>query len=192
MRPHNAGRPRAGDQVYIITTPRYLPLLDRLFARPAPIGADDPRLYGEFALDPEAKLGDIAQAYDVTVAKGDQGITIADLFRRELAGDIEAGDRIALGPVDLIVRRVNEDHAIEEAGVALAPTRAAPVNIPIFQSPREIAASFRGLRERFGKREAAPAETPSAATPASAAPPDGAPEGGDSANADKEPEQAKD
>ena len=59
MRPHNFGRPKAGDQIYIITTPRYLPLLDRLFAASS-AGATDPRLYGEFALAPEAGLKDIA------------------------------------------------------------------------------------------------------------------------------------
>jgi cell volume regulation protein A len=148
MRPHNAGRPRPGDQVYIITTPRYLPLLDRLFARPAPAGVDDPRLYGEFTLEPDARLGDIAQVYGMTAVKGDENLTVADLFRRELAGDIEPGDRIAYGPVDLIVRQVNQDHVVEEAGVALEPARQAPVRIPLFQSPREIAALFRRLRRR--------------------------------------------
>ena len=59
MRPHNFGRPQAGDQIYIITTPRYLPLLDRLFAASS-AGPTDPRLYGEFALAPEAGLEDIA------------------------------------------------------------------------------------------------------------------------------------
>jgi len=60
MRPHNAGRPQPGDQVYIITTPRYLPLLDRLFGGHAPTAIEDPRLYGEFAIEPGARLADFA------------------------------------------------------------------------------------------------------------------------------------
>src|ERR1700736_711575 len=32
LRPHLAGRPQAGDQVYVITTPEFVGLLDRLFA----------------------------------------------------------------------------------------------------------------------------------------------------------------
>jgi cell volume regulation protein A len=161
MRPHNAGRPQPGDQVYIITTPRYLPLLDRLFGGPAAAAIDDPRLYGEFALDPGAKLRDIGAAYDIRIAAADAELSAGELFRRELAGDIEPGDRVAYGPIDLVVRETDENHAIKEIGLALQPMRQAPPWIPLFQSRREIAASLRRWRDRRGRRatqgsEAAP------------------------------------
>jgi cell volume regulation protein A len=62
LRPHRFGRPQAGDQIYVITTPEYIGLLDRLFGGRAP-GADDPHLYGEFALQPDIRLIDVARAY---------------------------------------------------------------------------------------------------------------------------------
>jgi cell volume regulation protein A len=142
LRPHRFGRPEAGDRIYVITTPDYIGLLDRLFAGPAP-GLDDPGLYGEFALQPETRLADIARTYPVTIAPGDEGLTAAELLRRELAGDIEPGDRVALGPVDLIVRQVSETHAIEEVGLAMEHAAGARPHIPLFQSPREIAALVR-------------------------------------------------
>src|SRR5690606_15958443 len=53
-RPHRFGRPQAGDQIYVITTPEYISLLDRLFGGRAP-DIEDPNLYGEFALQPDIR-----------------------------------------------------------------------------------------------------------------------------------------
>jgi cell volume regulation protein A len=147
LRPHRFGRPQAGDQIYVITTPEYIGLLDKLFAGPAQ-GLNDPDLYGEFALDPEAHLGDIARVYPAVVAPADVGLSVRDFLRRQLAGDIEAGDRVPLGPVDLIVRRVNDNHEIEEAGLAMEHAEGRRPRIPVFQNPREIG----DLLRKWGRR----------------------------------------
>jgi cell volume regulation protein A len=152
LRPHRFGRPQAGDQIYVITTPEYIGLLDRLFGgRATPM--EDPGLYGEFALDPDIKLADIARTYPLRLAKEDENLTVGELLRRELAGDIEPGDRISLGEVDIIVRRTSDDHEILEIGVAMEHTGARPPRIPLFQSPREIAALVRGW---LGKKKQPP------------------------------------
>jgi cell volume regulation protein A len=134
LRPHRMVRPEAGDRVYLITTADYVDLLDKLFAGPAP-GLDDLDLYGEFALQPDTLLSDIAEAYPALVAAGDEHLTIAEFLRRELAGDIEPGDRVALGPVDLIARRVSEEHMVEEVGLAMEHAAEAHPRIPLFQNP---------------------------------------------------------
>jgi cell volume regulation protein A len=143
LRPHRFGRPQAGDRIYVITTPEYVALLDRLFAGRAP-GADDPRLYGEFTLAPDIKLTDIARTYPMEIPPADENLTVGALLRRELSGDIEPGDRIALGSVDVIVRRVNAAHEIQEVGIAMERTAARRPKIPLFQSPRELRALVKG------------------------------------------------
>jgi cell volume regulation protein A len=148
LRPHRFGRPQAGDKIYVITTPEYVALLDRLFAGRAP-GADDPRLYGEFALAPDTKLVDIARTYPMQIGPADENLTVGALLRRELSGDIEPGDRISVGMVDIIVRRVNAAHEIQEVGLAMERTAARPPRIPLFQSPGELRALVRGW---FGKK----------------------------------------
>ena len=136
-----------GDQIYVITTPEYVGLLDRLFAGRAP-GSDDPRLYGEFALQPDTKLNDVARAYPIDIAAGDEDLTVGALLRRELTGDIEQGDRISVGAVDIIVRRVNESHEIQEVGLAMEHREAVRPPIPLFQSPHEIVGLVRGWLRR--------------------------------------------
>jgi cell volume regulation protein A len=137
LRPHRFGRPQPGDQIYVITTPAYIALLDKLFARPAQ-ALNDPDLYGEFAIDPEAHLSEIASVYPAIIARGDAQLAVKDFLRRQLAGDIEPGDRVPLGPVDLIVRRVNDAHEIEEVGLAMEHTEGARPRMPIFQNPQEL------------------------------------------------------
>jgi cell volume regulation protein A len=161
LRTDRAGRPLAGDQVYVLTTPNFISLLDGLFAGPV-AGAFDPQLYGEFAIAPETRLADVAAMYDAPVAPGDAELTVAELLRRELAGDIEQGDRIPYGLIDLIVRSVDDEHRIVDVGLALEHTRRPPPQIPLFQSPKEIAGLVRAWRRKRKpeKPEAAAADTP--------------------------------
>lgn len=150
LRPHRFGRPQAGDQIYVITTPDYIELLDRLFAA-APEEAKDPALYGEFALPPDTRLADIARVYPVTVSLEDAALTVAEFLRRELSGDIEAGDRVPLGDVDVIVRDVDDNHRITEIGIAMEHEHPTRPRIPFFHSPKELGALMRGWRERRGR-----------------------------------------
>ena len=156
LRRDRFGKPQAGDRVYVITTPDYIGLLDRLFAGPEP-GAADPSLYGEFGLTPDTRLAELARAYPVAVAPGDEGLTVGELLRRELAGDFEPGDRVALGSVDIVVRRVSEANAIEEVGLAMEHVEETRPRIPLFQRPHEIWALVRGWFFRLRRRRAVPA-----------------------------------
>ena len=156
LRPHNYGRPQPDDRVYILTTPDYIELLDHLFAGPAE-GAADPALYGEFMIDSEAPLADLAATYGAVIPADANDMTVRQYLRRELAGDIEQGDRVSLGPVDIIVRGVTEEHEIEEVGIAVDPEHPERPQIPLFQSPKEIAAFMRRLGRRTAFRKALPA-----------------------------------
>ena len=118
----------------MLTTPNYISLLDGLFAGPV-AGAFDPQLYGEFAIAPQTRLADLAAMYDTRVAAEDAEMTVAELLRQELAGDIEQGDRIPYGPIDLIVRSVDDDHQIVDVGLALEHTHAAAAADPIVPGP---------------------------------------------------------
>jgi potassium/hydrogen antiporter len=144
LNPHNSGRPQPDDRVYILTTSEYVELLDRLFAGPTE-GATDPALYGEFGIDADAILGVIGATYGATVAPADTELTVRDYLRRELAGDIEQGDRVSMGAVDIIVRGVSDEHQIEEVGLSVDPDEATKPPLRLDQSPREIVARIRQL-----------------------------------------------
>jgi cell volume regulation protein A len=155
LRADNAGRIVADDQVYIVAATEYLPLLDQLFAGPAE-SEHDPHLYGEFLLDPEAKLRDVAAMYDATVAAGDADMTLRDFLTERLHGDAEPGDRVNVGRIDLIVRAVTETHGIEEIGLGVEPEAEAHLELP-----PAIAAVFRRFKRKgpAAPEPAAPSDT---------------------------------
>ncbi len=118
---HRAGRLQPGDAVYLFVPPRQVPLLDRLFASPARLDEQDSQFYGDFALAPEARLGEVSLLYDIPIGRYDPQWSVGELLRREFGGSVEAGDRLPLGPVELIVRSVDENHRVTSVGLAVSP-----------------------------------------------------------------------
>jgi cell volume regulation protein A len=154
MRYQYAGKLRPGDQVYLFVAPRYIRLLDRLFAVPAPLSEDDVDFFGEFVVDPNKTVGDLQQTYDVDITTTKPEATIADYMRRRLGGQSALGDRVACGSIELVVRDIDEDGAISSVGVSIEPHHLKSAQIPIFLNAREILERFRArARAKSGGRE---------------------------------------
>ena len=173
LRLHDAGRLRAGDYVYIFAAPKLVRLLDRLFARPADLDPSDREFFGDFAIDPDSRMSDLAAAYGFAVGGEEIKLTAADFIHRRLQGTVEVGDRVPAGTVELIVRAVDNSGEIASIGLAVEPSRAARPKLPLFQSRGEILdtlarlrSRLRGRRKRGGPPQPAPAprETPPAET----------------------------
>lgn len=138
MRYQFAGRLRAGDYVYMFISPSFTRLLDRLFANPKKLAADDKDFFGEFAVDPKQPVGAVAEAYATGNAVDlNPEEPIANYMRSRLGGSAEVGDRVALGAVELIIREVDEKGDISEVGLSLGQDEVAS-RIPLFLSGREI------------------------------------------------------
>jgi cell volume regulation protein A len=137
MRYQYAGRLRANDYVYLFISQRYPRLLDRLFASQAPVAEDDAEFFGAFAIDPSRPARELQAAYGPELAPEEQDETIAELMTARLGGRAEIADRVAFGPVELIVRDVSENGKIISVGIALAPEAPKP-QIPLFPNLREI------------------------------------------------------
>ena len=153
MRHQYAGRLRAGDYVYLFIAPRYTRLLDRLFASPAKVAGDDEEFFGEFRIDPGKTLADLKKAYDVALPTHALETRIERFMIERLGGRAEVGDRVAYGPIELIVREVDENGAITDAGVALDRSAAPRAQVPLFLNIHEI---LDAIRARLGMEEKKP------------------------------------
>jgi potassium/hydrogen antiporter len=129
MRWNDAGRLQAGDHVYIFVHQRSSRLLDRLFASPARVEPEDADFFGEFAVDPSRPAGDLEAAYGSTLTEPERKLTIGALVTQRLGGQAEYADRISLGPIDLIVRDVDENGRITSLGLSFEPvtTEVMPI-----------------------------------------------------------------
>lgn len=115
---HLAGRLQPDDYVYIFTSAVFIPLLDRLFASRSALGEADHAFYGDLAIEPKASLAALAESYGIAVP-GEGDATVGSFLLHQFDGRVEVGDRLVLGPVDLIVRAVDEHGAVSEVGLSL-------------------------------------------------------------------------
>jgi len=153
-----AGRLAAGDRVYIFVPDRYPRLLDRLFASRSEVDPEDADFFGAFAVDPARPAADLEAAYAPGLGEQEQAMTIAELIRSRLNGQVEYGDRVSLGTIELIVRDVDEKGRATSVGIALEPAPPPPA-IPAFMGASEIWERLGALFRRGpGPRGGAPTE----------------------------------
>lgn len=144
-----AGQLQAGDFVYLFVPPEYVALLDRLFAKPQRPDASDKEFFGEFLVKPDSPLGDLLQAYDLPAPAGDTTSSLAGFMRAELGKHPVVGDRVAVGPVDLVVRAVFQGSEITEIGLSFhRDTRSAPFRRSAARPPTRLRKRLESLLRR--------------------------------------------
>ncbi|TIW06934.1 MAG: potassium/proton antiporter, partial [Mesorhizobium sp.] len=122
MRFQDMGRLTAGDQVYIFVPDRYPRLLDKLFASRAVVDPEDADFFGAFAVDPARSAAELEAAYGPGLTEAEQKLTVAALVTERLGGHAEYADRVMIGPIELIVRDVDEKGRITGLGLSFEPT----------------------------------------------------------------------
>lgn len=150
MRLQDAGRLAAGDHVYIFVPDRYPRLLDKLFASRSEVDPEDADFFGAFAIDPSHLGAELEAAYGPGLTEAERKLTIGGLIQARLGGRAEYADRVPLGPIELIVRDVDEDGKIAAVGLSFEPTAVAP-RIPVFLSAGEIGDMLRRQVARLRK-----------------------------------------
>lgn len=104
---------RQGDYVSLIAAQADLPLLDEVFSARRESGdADEQRYFGEFFLEPEARVDDLAEAYGIAVPASAAGLTLAEFVLGYLERPV-VGDRLRLGGLELTVRRMEHERIVE-------------------------------------------------------------------------------
>ena len=121
MRFQDMGRLMAGDHVYIFVPDRYPRLLDRLFASRAEVDPEDADFFGAFAVDPARPAAELEAAYAPGLSEAETKLTIGALVTKRLGGRAEYADRVTLGPIELIVRDVDDNGKITGLGLSFEP-----------------------------------------------------------------------
>ncbi|MGQ0528831.1 MAG: potassium/proton antiporter [Panacagrimonas sp.] len=108
------GNLRAGDYISLLASQEELPKLDGLFqAQAAPKSdAAAQRFYGEFRLDPAAPAEALIEAYGVDLPESARGRSIAAFFASVVPRPV-VGDRLRLGELELVVKRMDGQHISE-------------------------------------------------------------------------------
>ncbi len=151
MKYQDAGRLVTGDHVYIFVPDRYPRLLDRLFASPTEVSPDDADFFGAFPLDPSHMASELEDNYSPGLTDAELKLNIGQLMLQRLGGRAEYADRITLGPIELIVRDVDDDGKIATVGLSFEPTPQM-TSIPAFLSPAELFDRTRAIIVNWRRR----------------------------------------
>jgi cell volume regulation protein A len=156
MRFQDMGRLQAGDYVYIFVPDRYPRLLDKLFASRAMVDPEDADFFGSFAVDPARPASELEEAYSVGLNEEEQKMTVAELVASRLGDTVQYADRVSIGPIELIVRDVDDKGRITALGLSFEPTAPAP-RVPMFLSAGEMLDRLKALIAGWAAGKAASA-----------------------------------
>lgn len=108
-----------GDGIYLVCHESRLEQLNELFAaQPVPARLDERNFFGEFVLDGQATLNDVALMYGLELSAELLGRTLAEHLARSVHIRPVVGDRVKLDKVQLVVRKM-EDGTITKVGISL-------------------------------------------------------------------------
>jgi cell volume regulation protein A len=118
-----------GDQVLVLASTESAAKLDPIFGTPQESlhAEEEESVLGEFVIDPAAKMGDLAEAYEFPIPASERDRTAAEFLRHYRRRKPETGDRFRVGPIEFVVRAV-EDDRITRIGIELDPEGAAPLS----------------------------------------------------------------
>ena len=108
---------KKGDKVYVfVSSELQRPVLDHLFGGGHTLEQGEMR---DFPIAPTTTFSELEWMYGLTVDKGIRDYSIAELFEQEF-DDIEVGDRLSLGNVELVVHAL-ENGLLSEVGIDIDP-----------------------------------------------------------------------
>lgn len=127
--PDQVERLAAADQVIVLAPQARMAELDELFGAPPP---EDRRglaagVFGEFSFDAGVIIGALADAYGFPVPEAERALSARGFLEAHLRQPPDVGDRMRLGPVELVVQEAKEHHVMR-VGIELDPAGARPLS----------------------------------------------------------------
>jgi potassium/hydrogen antiporter len=127
---------REGDYAYFLAPPEKARALDRFFVDMPPPAAPDVRLLGDFFVSGDVTVGTLGEIYGLAIAPEERVMTLAELFAAHLDHTAKLGDRLPLGPIQLVADQVVKGR-VATVGLYLAEDHAGP------DEPQSLASRMR-------------------------------------------------
>ena len=110
---------QANDYAYFVTPGTQASRMDWLFAGGEEAREAEQAAFGQFILPGHLPLGELAAFYGISIPRRFAGATAAQVFDERFDEQPQVGDRVALGPVTLVVRALDETR-VTQVGLRFA------------------------------------------------------------------------
>lgn len=108
----------AGDIAWYILPDEQVDNMARYFTETGSSVLMNFNYFGEFSVDPTGRAGDLARAYGLKLAEGEETLSLSELFeQRSESSQWVEGDRVEIGDFELTVKELNSDGSIKWLGV---------------------------------------------------------------------------
>ncbi|MBI1245398.1 MAG: potassium/proton antiporter [Alphaproteobacteria bacterium] len=114
------------DQIIALVPPEHTMTLDKLFA-PRPVRRKNVDDGGEFEFPGSLRLDALCLAYGLPFDPFEAEVTLADYLAGKLGPDAVEGDRVRMGPVELVAREIVKGRATRVGLELEAPDERLPV-----------------------------------------------------------------
>ncbi len=112
-----------GDYLLVLAPPEQLFSLDRLFTNQEKLRkakSTGEEVFGEFAVQGDTPIGVLGEIYDFPVEEKFRAEPASAYIRKRLRHGAVVGDRVRVGPVELVVREIKNDRIVM-VGLELEP-----------------------------------------------------------------------
>lgn len=117
LHPKGSTRLSQGDVICVIGRDDDLPALNRLFNGEAKL-KQQRAFFGTFTLDAEARMGDVADAYGLTLSPGEAALSLGDFMALRVGGHPVVGDDVDWHGIHWVVNEMEGNH-ITKVGLRL-------------------------------------------------------------------------
>ena len=117
LHPKGSTALKLGDVLCVISRSEDLPKLNQLFNGDAKLRQAE-AFFGAFVLNGDARLGDVAKAYGLTISDNEKDATLAEFISRRVGGHPVVGDDVDWHGIHWVVNEVEGDQ-IRKVGMRL-------------------------------------------------------------------------
>ena len=109
---------RAGDTAWYILPPEQVDKMAQYFTETGSSVLMNFSFFGEFVVDPSSRAGDLAQAYGLKLADGEESLSLLELFERRADSKHPVeGDRIEIGDFGLVIKELDQHGTVKWLGL---------------------------------------------------------------------------
>ena len=111
---------KAGDLLYVISPQKKVSLVNQMLLPTDEVAElEQAHYFGDFTLNGDATIDDIADMYGGEVPSSAKNMTLSQFMQIRFRNQCVVGDRVFFGPLELVVKEVDNLSEVQKVGLRI-------------------------------------------------------------------------